>query len=284
MKDGLRRFNTQFKRVGTAVAVVCAIVAFLACGEPPAIVQKSSAPASQLVLTLAFSNALIPSDHVTIKISIFDAADNNHQVQLTQGQHLTVNGVAVDTANPPKLFEDYTLTVPRAPLGGNYTLDYTDERGQQTTVVIPAAQRDLAITSPAVNASVPIPQPTAGDPPSMTIHFTPPFDEAVPISKQDYRPPYEGNVFGACKSTTYQGTPATYARCALVGATEPSGTDGVIAKENANDPPAFRFSNIAPGPGVVSVDAHVSLLIPSSGFHALTVNFTDETSIPITWV
>ena len=283
MRDGLRAFDARFKRLGTAVAVVCAIVAFLACGEPPKIIQKASAPANQLDLTLAFGNALIPSDHVTIKISVFDAADNNHQVQLTQGQHLSVNGVAVDTSKPPKLFEDYTLTVPRAPLGGNYTLDYTDERGQQTTVALPAAQRDLAITSPAANASVPIPQATAGDPPSMTIRFTPPFDEAVPISKQDYRPPYEGNVFGACKSTTYNGTPATYSRCALVAATEPSGADGVVAKENANDPPAFRFSNIAPGPGVISVKAHVTLLLPSSGFHALTVTFTDETTVPITW-
>ena len=284
MKLQRRRAHGWFNWMGTVLTVVCAIAAFLACGEPPKIIQKASAPANQLDLTLAFSNALVPADKVTIKISIFDATDNNHQVQLTKDQHLTVNGVAVDTANPPKLFEDYTLTVPRAPLGGKYSVVYTNEQGQQTTVALPAAQHDLAITAPAANARVPIPQATADDAPSMAIRFTPPFDESVAISKQDYRPPYEGNVFGACKSTTYNGTPASYPRCALVGATEPSGTDGVVVKENANDPHAFRFSNIAPGPGVVSVDAHISLLVPSSGFHALTVNFTDETSIPITWI
>ena len=271
-------------RVGTILAVGCAIAAFLACSEPPTVVQKSSAPANQLAVGLAFSNALISSDKVTIKITIFDASDANKTIQLTTSQHLTINGVALDTAKPPKLFEGYTLTVPRAPLGDSYTVVYSDEGGKQTTVVIPAAQRDLAITAPAANARVPIPQSTANDAPSLAVRFTPPFDADVPISKQDYRPPYDADVFGACKSTTYQGTPASYPRCALVGGTTLDGTDGVVVRENANDPPAFRFNNIAPGPGVVSVDAHVSLLIPPGGFGALTVTFTDATSIPITWV
>ena len=270
--------------MGTALAVICAIGAFLACTEPPKIVQKASAPANQLSLGLAFSNALIPSDQVTIKIAIFDASDANKTIQLTKDQHLTINNVALDTSKPPKLFEGYTLTVPRAPLGGKYAVVYTDDQGRQTTLAIPAAQRDLAITSPAANAQVPIPQPVASADPAMTVRFTPPFDEAVPISKQDYRPPYEADVFGACKTTTYDATPASYPRCALVGGTEAAGADGVVVKENANDPPAFRFNNIAPGPGVVSVDAHVSLLVPPGGFGELTVTFTDETSIPITWV
>lgn len=271
-------------RFGSVVATACAVAAFLACGAPK-VVQLPQAPASKLDMSVRFSNALIPSAQTTVFVYLSDTSGDT--VALISNQALTINGIHSDGASPPMPDDPYTFTVPRAPLGGSYTLTYSDERGQQTSVAIPAAQRDLAITAPAANARVPIPQPSANTDPSFAIHYTAPFDPAtlpVPISAHEYRPPYEGDIFGACRTTGYEGTPSSYARCALVGATEPIGTDGVIAKDNPNDPPAFRFGNIAPGPGLVSVDAHVVLLVPPAGFHALSVTFEDSTTIPITWV
>ena len=72
---------------------------------------------------------------------------HNAQLILADNQHLTVNGQAADFS-PTRLGGAYRFTVPRSPNGGEYTIVYTDERGQQTRVDVPTPQRDLTLTSP----------------------------------------------------------------------------------------------------------------------------------------
>lgn len=276
--------RSRLKRVGAVMVAVCTVAVFLACGAP-SIVHLANAPADKLSLSLTFTNALIPSARVSIEVRLSDTSGN--QVVLAKDQTLRINGVALDTSHPPKLYDAYTMTVPRAPLGGNYTVVYTDERGQQTTVVIPAAQHDLAITSPAANARVPIPQSTAISRASLTVRYSAAFDEAtlpVPISKNGYRPPYEATAYGSCKTAGNSGTPASDPRCVIVANYQQDDSGSITITDKVDYAPKFRFDNLTPGSGIISVDAHMALVMPPGGFYTLGVTFVDETSIPITWV
>lgn len=104
-------------------------------------------------------------------ISVYINLDSQPAI-LGAGQRLTCNGVLVrrpDTNAQGYGFPEGTVTVPRQPPGGRYIFVYTDERGRQTTVVVPAPLMDFAITSLAASARVPIPRrvdrgPTAATP------------------------------------------------------------------------------------------------------------------------
>lgn len=113
----------------------------------------------------------------------------------------------------PLLCCRYTYKVPRVHTGGQYTITYTDERGQQTSVTFPAPERELALTSPAAHAHLPIP-PQGG---TVTVAYAipeilfaqPPMTPATPAGPgQVPATKMRAEVAGQCKQE-YNSLPAT---------------------------------------------------------------------------
>ena len=153
-------------RLRLIAAVLCVVIALLACSGPQ-VTHLSTAPAEQLRLEARFEHLLTPAAQVIVDVTLSTA--QNAQLILADNQHLTVNGQAADFS-PIRLGGAYRFTVPRSPNGGEYTIVYTDERGQQTSVVVPAPQRDLTLTAPVAHTQIPIPAP--GE--QLTLRYTAP--------------------------------------------------------------------------------------------------------------
>src|SRR5512146_174399 len=134
------------RRVMVALVIAAVLVPLvLACGEDPAPQRLTTAPASQLQLSLRFdATASEPSNPLPPDKVLVTAWFQSAQVQVVPsgGQTLFCDGVNV--AVPARL--------DRQPPGGVYTCVYTDERGQRTTVIIPVPTGTRARTNPAAGS------------------------------------------------------------------------------------------------------------------------------------
>lgn len=282
----IRNIPSRMKRLRLLAAITCIVFVFLACSSPQ-VVQLSKAPADQLGLRVNFTNALVPSRQVIIDVTVLDKSSNH--VDLNDHQHLTVNGHDQDRRGPPGInlsSGSYRFTVPRPPDGGSYTISYTDEQGQQTSVAVPAPQRAFAITSPAINARLPIPQASASAPASFTVQYTIPFDDAaLPTIVNQLPQRFDADIRGRCKTGGPDGTPVSSPYCMLLlGSPLQSIAGSITIQDQEGSQPKYRFDNLAPGPGFVEMLAQVSLLLQTTGFGSVSVDFSDGASIPVTWV
>jgi hypothetical protein len=189
--------DTRRTRLRLIAAVFCAVIALLACSGPQ-VTHLSTAPAEQLRLRLSFTHLLTSAAQVIDDVTVSTA--QNAQLILTDNQRLTVNGQAAD---PPPLIHlggAYRFTVPRPPSSGQYTIVYTDERGQQTRVVVPAPQRDLTAISPVAHMQLPIPASGA----RLTLRYTAPdlFASTSPLA----HPPYT-EMYAALRAIAKQRAP-----------------------------------------------------------------------------
>jgi hypothetical protein len=235
------------------------------------------APASTLSLEGHFDGALLPGAQVTIRLRIADAA-HGQDVALTNQQFFTVNGVRVPEPPPPSgqttiPFVRF-VTVPRQPPGGSYRFVYTDERGQQTTFVVPAPQADFVVTSPAPMAHVPIPAPSSG---ALTVHYTVPFPvSAFPSTPTSELPPvhYTEDTVMATASGSFQ---SGFAGTVL--ASDQQSPTGTVTIVNTG------FQHLVSGPGTIRVSATVAwFLLARAGFAAIQMGFHDTVEVPIFWV
>jgi hypothetical protein len=258
-------------------AAFCAVVALLACSSPE-VTHLSTAPAEQLRLDLRFSQLLTSATHVAVDVTMSTA--QNARLILTDDQRLTVNGQAADPSPLVRLGGAYHFTVPRAPIGSEYTIVYTDERGQLTSVVVPTPQHDLTITSPAAHAQVPIPAPGA----PLALRYTPP--ELFPATARSSNSPYtriEAGAEGHCQAARPDGSSASASTCINFGSAQPD-ESGAALISDTGAPPEYGFSNLAPGAGELYVRVDVYGYLPPGGFISALLSVTDSVSIPITWV
>jgi hypothetical protein len=274
-------------RLPLVVAILCMMFAFSACGQPQAI-HTSTVPADQLRLELDFLHALSPSTRVIIDVNVL-AHDGGHwyTVALANHQHLTVNGQSADADSPLQFTAQFT--VPRPQAGGEYTIVYTDEHGQQTTAVVPAPQHALTITMPAAHAQIPIPQPGT----LLAIHYTAPFPFTSPFAHRPFAQ-MSGNAAGNCKAVaqTASGTPTATPTeavpsepfCISIYSAQSDMTGTALVSDTGLASKA-GFGNLAPGPGQVAIYAAVYGDIPTAtGFAGVRIHFIESTSLPITWV
>jgi hypothetical protein len=257
-----------------------------------------------------FDGALLPSAMAVIHVSV---SMGDYSVIFGAGQRLTCNGVFVtqpDTRTTVIGTLAGTVTVPRQPPGGRYTFVYTDERGRQTTAVVPAPRVDFAITSPAAGARVPIPRrvdrrptaitptPNVSRPPELadaplTVRYTVPYPAAslirVPTSNMD-DPNMEDSVVasahGACKEDVLkEDIPPECLQLHSDGqnATGVVDATGEATIADTHLPFGVGFENLAPGPGSVDVNMSVMWFLPATGFASFHVIFHDDASNPVTW-
>jgi hypothetical protein len=224
---------------------------------------------------------------VIVEVTVLSAAGPGEViVALADNQRLTINGHSKD---PSPLLNCclYRFTVPRPAAGENYTIVYTDERGQQTSVVAPAPQHELTITAPAAYAQVPIPARGA----QLAVRYTPP--GFFPPSSQVGKPLYteiDAGVEGSCRVAKGDGIPASAPTCLNISSgklsnAQPDETASAVISDR--DEPAYGFGNLAPGPGKLYVGVNVDGDLPDlppGGFASVWVSVRDLTSIPITWV
>lgn len=279
------------------LAATCALPLLLGCLK---LTTLTSAPAARLSLQATFDGALVPSAMTVI--SVYINLDSQPAI-LGAGQRLTCNGVLVrrpDTNAQGYGFPEGTVTVPRQPPGGRYIFVYTDERGRQTTVVVPAPLMDFAITSLAASARVPIPRrvdrgptaatPTPGQPrppeladAPLTVRYTVPY----PADSLTVEPnsTIEDAVVATAQGARKEGAPPEclqvqsdgYPSNGVVNAT------GEATVADTQLPYGVGFENLAPGPGSIDVKMYVMRYVPATGFASFHVFFRDDASIPVTW-
>jgi hypothetical protein len=227
---------------------------------------------------LSFTNLLTPAAEVIVDVVV--SSDPNTRVALSGNQRLTVNGRAPDFSPLVGVGGAYRFTVPRSSTGGEYTIVYTDERGQQTSVVVPAPQHDLTITAPAAHAQVPIPAPGA----PLTLRYTAP--ELFPATARPPNFPYtriDAGVEGHCRASRPDGISASVPSCISLGSTQPD-ESGVAVISDTGALPEYGFSNLAPGAGKLYVRVDVNGEMPPAGFVSVLLMVSDVVDIPITWV
>lgn len=264
-------------RFSYAVAALAAVFVLFACTTPQS-VKLSTARAAQLGLVLTFTHALVSSPTAIVDVTIGPNA--NTRLQLTGKQHLSVNGRDEDPSFPVSLACCvYRFTVPRPPAGGQYTIIYTDERGQQTTAVVPAPQPDLSITEPSAYTRIPIPKP--GSP--LDVHYTVPTFSSLVSSPAGPFMQIDAGAQGNCKHRTSDETTASGICYSNIDSGQPNVTGSAVISD-AGSPPEHGFDNTAPGPGELYVLASVAGNLPDTGFAYAHFQMSDLVSIPITWV
>jgi hypothetical protein len=242
------------------------LVILLACGAAPNTV--ATAPASTMSLSIWIDNQLIP-DSTGTTVSIYVTFSNaSVGFALSGKQTLTCNGVKLPSGA-------VRWSVPRQPPGGVYTFVYTDERGYQTTLIVPVPRGTFQVLSPMPNAAVPIPMHTRYTPPAsatpgprppesvnaLSIHYLfPLLPQNATATMSAYASSSNGNVFGAEE-------PAT----------------GTYLLSDAGTPYGQGFEAFPPGPGVITLKASIDWKPPASGFHTVQVVYRANLAYPITW-
>jgi hypothetical protein len=230
--------DMRHSRLRLIAAVLCVMIAFLACSGPQ-VTHLSTAPAEQLRLEARFEHLLTPAEQAVVDVTLETA--QNARLILADNQHLTINGQAATLA-PTYLGGAYRFTVPRSPSGGEYTIVYTDERGQQTSVVVPAPQRDLTLTAPAAHTRLPIPAP--GE--QVTLRYTAPrlFTSTSPLTHLPQTEIYAG-AEGPCRAARSDGISASAPSCIHVSSTQPDESGSAVISD-ADVLPESGFSDISP--------------------------------------
>ncbi|HEV2236578.1 MAG TPA: hypothetical protein VGR57_07940 [Ktedonobacterales bacterium] len=261
-------------RLRLIAAVTTLVAALFACGAPPTI-RLSTAPAAQLYLDVRLQGALIPSANVVVVVAVHDA--QHATVEFTNHQRLTVNGKDRD----PSLLGGNSYTIPRPPAGGSYTIAYTDENGHQTSVIVPAPARTLAITSPAAHAQIPIPQVGA----QLDVQYAVPYPAPSALAQAPFRTQVDAGVEGRCKVGRPDGIATSALSCINVGSAQVDASgDAVISDTGVAPGMGFGFDNLAAGPGELYVQMSVAGTLPQSGFGSVLLTLDDVASLPITWV
>src|SRR5437868_2564870 len=122
------------RRLRSLLFALLFVPVLLACGSTSIrVTQLDTAPAAALRLDVYFTGALVPGDNVKLNVAAHDSNDSN--VSFTGSQGITVSGVSI-----PRI-HDQTFpniaSIPQQPRGGSYTLVYTDEHGQKSSLTIP---------------------------------------------------------------------------------------------------------------------------------------------------
>lgn len=263
-------------RLRLIAAVICAMIALLACSSPQ-VTSLSTAPAGQLRLMLSFTHLLTPAAQVIVDVTMSDA--HNARLILSGNQHLTVNGQEADFSLI-RLGGAYRFTVPRQPDGGEYTIVYTDERGQQTSVVVPAPQRNLTLTAPAAHSQIPI--PASGE--RLMLRYMAP-GLFPPTAQLAHSPNTEmsAGAEGPCRVARPDGISATALSCINVSSAQ-ADESGSAMISDTEGLPEYGFGNLAPGAGELYVREDVYGELPSTGFISVLLSVTEVVSIPITWI
>lgn len=109
-------------------------------------------PASQLRLMIQITGQYGITPTVKVWAHFFDA-NNTQEFSLADKARLTCNGSDIKPIYPNNVIRN----CPRQPPGGAYRLEYTDEHGAATTVVVPVPAGQYAILSPRAGSAVHIP-------------------------------------------------------------------------------------------------------------------------------
>jgi hypothetical protein len=264
-------------RLRLIAAALSLMIALLACSGPQ-VTHISTAPAEQLRLELRFEHLLTPAPQATVDVTVVTA--HNARLILTDQQRLTVNGQAADPSPFVQLGGVYQFTVPRPSNSANYTIVYTDERGQDSHVIVPAPQRDLTLTAPTAHTHIPI--PTSGQ--QFTLHYTAPklFPSTSPPAEHPSTEVSAG-AEGPCQIARRDGISATALSCIHVSSRQPD-ESGSAAISDTDVLPEYGFSNLAPGAGELYVRMDVYGYLPPAGFISVLLSVSDVASIPITWI
>jgi hypothetical protein len=209
-------------------------------------------------------------------VGIYDA--HHARVQFANSHHLTVNGLGPDLKF---LAGSDTFTVPRPHANGRYTIIYTDEHGQQTSFIVLAPARDLAITSPAAHTRIPIPLPGA----QVAMEYSLPYPASSAIAGPPIQTRVDAGVEGHCNAGRPDGIPTSALSCINVDSGQQDGTGcALISDTRGPQGSGYGFDNLAAGPGELYVDMTVTATFPQSGFASVSLYLRDVATLPITWV
>lgn len=243
-----------------------ALVILLACGAAPNTV--ATAPASTMNLSIRIDNQLIPDSTGTM-VSIYVTFSNASEGFVLSGkQTLTCNGVKLPSGA-------VRWAVPREPPGGAYTFVYTDERGHQTTLIVPVPKGTFQVLSPTPDASVPIPMHTRYTPLASATPG-PRSPELVNALSIHYHFPLVPQ-----NATATMSAYASSSNSAVYGTEEPA--TGTYLLSDAGMPYGQGFEAFPPGPGVITTKTSIDWTPPASGFHTVQVVYGASLVYAITW-
>jgi hypothetical protein len=284
----------RFRRLLPSIvggAVLVAVI--LACGASP--VSLKTAPASQLQLQFVFwytapelhPTTPLPPGKVLVRVDL--RTEHDSFIVLAGGQDLVCDGVEMlhpDMSNDSTYSKLYgRVLLDQQPPDGKHICVYTDEKGQQTTAVIPMPTGQLAIVSPRAGAHVPIPPyinpSTTPDTPSdnhspstshepLTITYTkltlPSGAHAQLTFFVDCRMYRGGSCNGVAYSPSHESTVS----------------DGVYALNYPMPPDAYNIILDSEGSVTLTLDADWSQA--PQGFQSVQVMLRESVTNAITWV
>lgn len=268
--------------VGGAV-LVAVILACSGTGASP--VSLKTAPASQLQLWLRFDYTAdryaepLPPGKVLVMAHY--RTEHDSSIALAGGQKLICDGIDMlhpDHSDDSTYSKTYgRVLLNRQPPGGKHICVYTDERGQQTTAVIPMPTGQLAIVSPRAGAHMPIPPYIAS---ALTTPYKP-----LPITYT--RPTLSSGGHGQLTFTVecrmYRGGACVDQYHDSYGPDyESAGSDGALIFNYPVQPDAYNIILESKGSVDLSLDADWS---PApQGFQSVHVELRDSVVNEITWV
>lgn len=129
----------------------CGSRSFSAAPTPPI----THLPGSKLRMVVEITGQYSDAPKVQVVVHVFDGPSVGDIVTLPASATLTCNGYDVKPASPTN--DPQGKACPRQPIGGAYTLTYTDEQGIAANLVIPVLKGTFAILTPRPGATVRIP-------------------------------------------------------------------------------------------------------------------------------
>ena len=146
--------QAERRRVAPSLlAVLLAVPLMLACGVRFTTLSHVAARDLTLQVSVFGKDVSDPTVIVQVRYLVAGYAGVPY---ISSAHTLTCNGVPI-----PLTTRINAATVPRQPPGGAYTLVYTDDQHQRTTLTVPVPRGAFAITAPAEGAHIKIPQPPA---------------------------------------------------------------------------------------------------------------------------
>ncbi len=246
--------------VARLVAVVLASwLVMLACTHPGTTPHTlATASPSQLTLSIEIDNEYVPplgsppSKQITLNIKLRDATG---PVILSHSQSFVCDGASWDSQSATPLI------VRHQPPGGAYTCVYTDERGQPTQLTIPVPPGTWKILNPAAGAQTPIPLKTG----NLTVTYEFP-----------RLPPY-ATAAVSVNAVGYANYPDSFSDAGQ----NPATGQITVPLVSSGTPPAY--TQFVPGEGYLTLNGHILLTPPASGFHSVQIRYYDSTMNYITW-
>jgi hypothetical protein len=248
------------RTLGAFCTMSALLLALAACGTTTSSVGS---PALYTVsLTLA-DDANPGSGRVDVTAQLVDRAGKS--VEFTGGQKIACNGVylawsPIQVNNSEEAGINfsagggYSAVVPIQTAGGRYAIDYWDERGQLSSIVIPAASAPQ-VTAPAAGAAVRI--PSSG---TLSLSYT--------------------NADGVSGVASAVNGSAADSRGVSVAGTDQPDTGSYTLTPGGS---GHTFSQLAPGAGTISLIRHFKGMLPAGAFHTVSLDYLVGAVIAITW-